>query len=95
MLEGITISMNSQIPIIQDYLVDKIITLESVNKKNFIIYVKIFVNGNWHRYHERKHAYTPRSEKYEIQGELENDCISVMDLYPQRISYLHRRRSID
>lgn len=47
MLEGITISMNSQIPIIQKYLSGKIITLESVNKKKLHTYVKVFVNGNW------------------------------------------------
>lgn len=47
MLEGITISMNAQIPIIQKYLSDKIITLESVNKKKLHSYVKVFVNGSW------------------------------------------------
>lgn len=47
MLEGITISMNSQIPIVQKYLADKIITLESVNKKRLHSYIKVFINGNW------------------------------------------------
>lgn len=47
MLEGITINMNSQIPIIQKYLSDKIITLESVNKKKLHSYVKVFINGSW------------------------------------------------
>ena len=47
MLEGITISMNDQIPKIQKYLLDNIITLESVNKKKLHNYVKVFINGNW------------------------------------------------
>ena len=47
MLEGITINMNSEIPIVMNYLSDKIITLESVDKKKLHSYVKIFVNGNW------------------------------------------------
>lgn len=47
MLETITISMNDQIKIVQDYLANKIITLESVNKKKLHSYVKIFINGNW------------------------------------------------
>ncbi|MEM0354213.1 MAG: hypothetical protein QXW79_01390 [Thermoplasmata archaeon] len=47
MMEGITINMNSQIKIVQDYLANKIITLESVNRKKLHRYVKIFINGNW------------------------------------------------
>ncbi|BCS82996.1 DNA-directed RNA polymerase subunit 2 [Cotonvirus japonicus] len=47
MLTTITINMNSQIPIIENYLSGKIITLESVNKKRLHSYVKIFINGNW------------------------------------------------
>ena len=47
MLEGITISMNDQVKIVQDYLQDKIITLESINKKQLHTYVKVFINGNW------------------------------------------------
>ena len=39
--------MNSQIPIVQKYLSDKIITLESVNKKKLHSYVKVFINGSW------------------------------------------------
>ena len=44
--EFITINMNSQIPIIEKYLRDKIITLETINKKKIHDYVKIFINGN-------------------------------------------------
>ncbi|AVL93672.1 intein-containing DNA-directed RNA polymerase subunit 2 [Megavirus vitis] len=47
MTEYITISMNSQIPIIENYLSGKLITLESVNKKRLHTYVKVFLNGNW------------------------------------------------
>src|SRR3984885_437420 len=47
LLESITINMNSQIPIIKKYLMEKIITLESVNKKKLHRYVKVFMNGNW------------------------------------------------
>ncbi|XWV25314.1 intein-containing DNA-directed RNA polymerase subunit 2 [Tupanvirus deep ocean] len=47
MLEGITINMNSQIPIVERYMSGKIITLESVNKKKLHTYVKVFINGNW------------------------------------------------
>lgn len=47
MMEGITVSMNSQIPIIEQYLNGKIITLESVNKKKLHSYVKVFLNGSW------------------------------------------------
>ena len=47
MLSGITINMNSQIAIINNYLSDKIITLESTNKKKMHSFVKVFVNGNW------------------------------------------------
>ncbi len=46
-MEGVTIASNSQIPIIYKYLVNKITTLESVNRKKLHNYVKIFVNGNW------------------------------------------------
>ncbi|UMZ08243.1 DNA directed RNA polymerase subunit 2 [Acanthamoeba polyphaga mimivirus] len=47
MMEGITINMNSQIPIIESYLIGKITTLESANKKRLHQYVKVFLNGNW------------------------------------------------
>ncbi|QGR53808.2 DNA-directed RNA polymerase RPB2 [Moumouvirus maliensis] len=47
MMESITISMNSQIPIIENYLSGKIIPLESVNRKKLHTYVKVFLNGNW------------------------------------------------
>lgn len=47
MLAGITISMNEQIYIIQEYLANKIITLESANNMIIHKYVKIFINGNW------------------------------------------------
>ena len=47
MMEGITINMNSQIPIVQKYLIGKITTLESINKKRLHNYVKVFVNGSW------------------------------------------------
>ena len=47
MLEGITISMNDQVKIVSDYIMDKIITLESVNKKKLHTYVKVFINGNF------------------------------------------------
>ena len=47
MLETITVAMNSQIPIIENYLLGKIITLESVVKKKLHTYVKVFLNGNW------------------------------------------------
>jgi len=47
MLVSVTTSMNAQIPIIQNYLNDKIITLESVNKRKLHDYVKVFINGNW------------------------------------------------
>lgn len=46
-MEGMTIAMNDQIEIIENYLSDKIITLESVNKKKLHDYVKMFINGNW------------------------------------------------
>lgn len=39
--------MNAQIPIIENYLREKITTLESVNKKRLHNYVKVFLNGNW------------------------------------------------
>lgn len=49
MIATITISMNDQIAIIRKYLDDndKLITLESVNKKKLHGYVKVFINGNW------------------------------------------------
>lgn len=47
MLETITVNMNSQIPIVEKYLDDKIITLDSVNKSRLHNYVKVFINGNW------------------------------------------------
>ena len=47
MLASVTVSMNSQIPIIEKYLEDKIITLESINKKRLHHFVKVFINGNW------------------------------------------------
>ena len=47
MLAGITVNMNTQIRIISNYLADKIMTLETVNKKKMHSYVKVFLNGNW------------------------------------------------
>lgn len=47
MMAGITVNMNSQIRIISNYLADKIMTLETVNKKKMHSYVKVFLNGNW------------------------------------------------
>ena len=47
MLCGVTVNMNSQIPIIQKYLQNKIISLDAVNKKRLHSYVKVFLNGNW------------------------------------------------
>ncbi|AGF85485.1 DNA-directed RNA polymerase subunit 2 [Moumouvirus goulette] len=47
MMESITISMNSQIPIIENYLSGKITPLESVNRKKIHTHVKVFLNGNW------------------------------------------------
>lgn len=47
LISGITISLNSQIPIISDYLADKVIPLESVNRKKLHQYVKVFLNGSW------------------------------------------------
>lgn len=47
MLETITTAMNSQIPIILNFLKKKIITLESVDKKKLHTYVKVFLNNNW------------------------------------------------
>ena len=47
MLASVTINMNSQIPIIQNYLAGKIITLESINKRKLHNYIKVFINGNW------------------------------------------------
>lgn len=47
MLETITINMNSQIPIIERYINNKIITLDSVNLKKLHTYVKVFLNNNW------------------------------------------------
>lgn len=44
---GFTIYMNDQIHIIKSYLKDKIIPLESVNKKKLYSYVKVFMNGTW------------------------------------------------
>ena len=43
----VTINMINQIRIIQNYLADKIITLEAVNKKRLHHYVKVFINGTW------------------------------------------------
>lgn len=45
--ETITVSSNSQIPIIKNYLMDKIIPLDSVNLKKLHTYVKVFINGTW------------------------------------------------
>lgn len=39
--------MNSQIPIIQEFLADKIIPLETVDKKKIHQYIKVFINGTW------------------------------------------------
>lgn len=47
MLDTITVAMNSQIPIITDFLEGKITTLESINKKKLHSQVKVFLNGNW------------------------------------------------
>lgn len=47
MMVFITFSMNEQIKIITDYLADKMIMLEEVNKRKLHSYVKIFINGNW------------------------------------------------
>lgn len=47
MLASITINMNAQIPIIENYLRGKITTLESINRKKLHDYVKVFLNGNW------------------------------------------------
>ena len=45
-LASITINMNSQIPIIENYLSGKIIPLEEAKKK-IHSHVKVFLNGNW------------------------------------------------
>jgi DNA-directed RNA polymerase beta subunit len=47
LLASFTISKNSQIPIILEYLFDKIIPLESANRKKLYKYIKVFLNGNW------------------------------------------------
>lgn len=47
LIEQITINTNSQIPIIQKYLTDKIITLDLVDIKKIHNSIKVFINGNW------------------------------------------------
>lgn len=47
LLCGVTINMNDQISIINEYLEGKYIKLNLVNKKKIHTFVKILINGNW------------------------------------------------
>jgi len=47
LISTMTINLNSQIPIIMNYLDGKIIRLEDMDISKAYTYVKIFVNGNW------------------------------------------------
>jgi DNA-directed RNA polymerase II subunit RPB2 len=79
MLTTITTSMNSQIPIIEKYLVGKIITLESVNKKKLHGYVKVFINGNWIGVTNHMIKILRDLRNMRFKGELEKNVSLVFD----------------
>lgn len=83
MLEGITINMNSQIPIVQSYLADKIIPLESVNKKKLHDYVKVFINGNWIGVSSDIIKIQKDLRNMRFRGEIEKNVSLVLD-YKQK-----------
>jgi DNA-directed RNA polymerase beta subunit len=47
MLATITVNMNDQANIIEEYLRDKIVRLDQMNTEQLHQYVKVFLNGNW------------------------------------------------
>ena len=79
MLECITINMNSQIPIIQNYLKGKIITLESVNKKKMHDLIKVFINGNWIGITKNIIKIQNDLRNMRFKGELEKNVSFVFD----------------
>lgn len=79
MMENVTISMNSQIPIIKNYLTDKIITLESVDRKKLHSYVKIFINNNWIGVSDNIISIHSDLRKMRFNGELEKSVSLVFN----------------
>lgn len=79
MLESVTINMNSQIPIVQNYLAGKIITLESVNKKKLHNYVKVFINGNWIGVTDNIDKIHSDLRQMRFRGEIEKTVSLVFD----------------
>jgi DNA-directed RNA polymerase II subunit RPB2 len=79
MMVNITINMNSQIPIIQNYLKGKIITLETVNRKKLHSYVKIFINNNWIGVTDKIISIYNDLRKMRFKGELEKTVSLVLN----------------
>lgn len=79
MTAGITQNMNTQIPIIQDFLKGKITPLENVNLKRLHRYTKVILNGNWIGITKNVTELYEKMKQMRFRGDIEKTVSLVID----------------